>query len=448
MTRRVRRFIFYIFLGLFIILAFVVVLYAQGYSFDWQKKSLVATGAFYFKSYPEKAKIYLDNEYKGKTNKFIKRLIPKKYDIKISKPGYHDWKKTLEIESRLVTTSKNILLIKKDSFANLVTDHYNVKHFSVSNDQKKIVYLTDKIAKEIDPTQQKIADPREIPTYSQFALRLIDLSKDIDTQIYPSPFFRKNGNKLPNLKNLLKISWSSNDQKLLLSFPYNDYVFDLENASKIINLNNLIKIASNYQIYNIKNSLFHFQDSNKVYFLFNNNLFLIDLINTNPPLHLASNILSYNVAENKILYIQIPNYYLYEMNLDGSNKQKIAELPKGIQETQLSSDNRKLFWRTKNEIGVIWLEAESEQPLREKYEHKIIMKTFKDIDQAAWHTKTNQHIIFSLEDKIKITELDGRDQRNTADIITIEQPVKLFYNKWNEKLYVLSNEQLFEINIK
>jgi len=230
-----------------------------------------------------------------------------------------------------------------------------------------------------------------------------------------------------------------------LSFPYNDYVFDLENASKIINLNNLIKIASNYQIYNIKNSLFHFQDSNKVYFLFNNNLFLIDLINTNPPLHLASNILSYNVAENKILYIQIPNYYLYEMNLDGSNKQKIAELPKGIQETQLSSDNRKLFWRTKNEIGVIWLEAESEQP---KYEHKIIMKTFKDIDQAAWHTKTNQHIIFSLEDKIKITELDGRDQRNTADIITIEQPVKLFYNKWNEKLYVLSNEQLFEINIK
>jgi len=97
MTRRVRRFIFYIFLGLFIILAFVVVLYAQGYSFDWQKKSLVATGAFYFKSYPEKAKIYLDNEYKGKTNKFIKRLIPKKYDIKISKPGYHDWKKTLVI---------------------------------------------------------------------------------------------------------------------------------------------------------------------------------------------------------------------------------------------------------------------------------------------------------------------------------------------------------------
>ena len=176
MTRKTRRIIFYIFLTFFIILAYVAVLYSQGYTFDWQKKSLVMTGAFYFKSHPKEADIYINNEYSGKTTKFIKRLTPEEYDIKISKPEYHDWQKTLEIESKLVTEAKDIILIRKNLLLNKITKDYNVKYFSLSNDKKKIVYLTDKAT-----------------NYSQLALRLIDLAERTDEQIYPAPFFAKNG---------------------------------------------------------------------------------------------------------------------------------------------------------------------------------------------------------------------------------------------------------------
>jgi len=55
MTKKIRRLIFYIFVFLFFILAIAILLYAQGYNFDWQKKSLVLTGVFYFKSFPEKS---------------------------------------------------------------------------------------------------------------------------------------------------------------------------------------------------------------------------------------------------------------------------------------------------------------------------------------------------------------------------------------------------------
>ncbi len=405
MNRKSRRFIFYIFLVLFIVLAFVVILYAQGYSFDWQKKSLVITGAFYFKSYPKEVNIYLNNKYKGKTNKFIKRLPPEEYDVKISKPGYHDWQKTLKIDSKLVTEAKNILLVKKDPIVTQITE-YNVKHFSFSNDKKRVIYLTDRATKEIDPIKQKIADPREIPTYSKFALRLLDLTDNTDIQINSS---------ISNLKNLSNISWSSDDKKLLLSFPDDYYyIVDLENPSKIISLNNLIKVASNYKIYSIKNLAFHPQDPNKIYFFTNNNLYLIDLVNV-----------SLSIS-------------------DDSNEQITAKIPKNVEETQRSDDNKKLLWRTKNEIGVIWLEPDFDQPSRTKDETEIIMKTFKEIDQAIWYSGTDQHIIFVIGDEIKVTELDGRDRRNTMNILTTKNP-KVFYNKRNKKLYILSEERLLEI---
>lgn len=433
MIRKTRRFIFYTFLILFIILAYIVILYSQGYSFDWRKKSLVVTGAFYFKSYPKEADIYINNEYQGKTNKFIKRLLPEEYSVKIFKPGYYEWQKALKVESKLVTEAKNILLIKKNPSVNQITN-YNVKHLSFSNDKKKIIYLTDKATKEIDPTKQKVADPREIITYSKFALRLMDLTNNTDAQIsFP---------RIPKLSDLLEISWSPDDKRLLLLFPHNHYyILDLENPSEIIDLNNLIKPVSNY---NVKNSLFHSRDSNKIYFLSNNNLFLVDLTDVSLVASLSSGVSSYNLTDNEIFYIQSTDHYLYKMNLDGSIKQKIVEIPKNTQETRLSDDNKKLLWRTKNEIGVIWLEPDLEQPLRKRYEIKIVMKTLKEISQATWYSKTNQHIIFVVEDEIKITELDGRDKRNTANIFSIENP-RVFYNKWNGKLYVLSKEQLFEI---
>lgn len=353
MTKKTRRLIFYTFFFFFIVFTCLVILYAQGYGFDWQKKSLVITGAFYFESDPREADIYINNEYKGKTNKLIKRLLPDEYNIKISKPNYHDWQKMLSIDSKLITEAKNILLVKKKLLITQITN-FNVKLFSFSNNKEKIVYLTDRATKEINPQKQRIADPREITTYSQFALRLLDLTNNTDVQINSS---------IPNLKNLSKISWSADDKKLLLFFPYNYYyALDLKNPSKI------------------------------------------DLIKGKPSI---------------------------DLNL---NEQITAEIPKKAKETQLSDDNKKLLWRTENEIGVIWLEQNKTE---------IVMKTFEEISQAIWHSGTNQHIIFVVGNEIKITELDGRDKRNTVDILSIEKP-EIFYNPKKNKLYILSEERLFE----
>ncbi len=484
MTRKTRRIIFYIFLVFFIILACVAVLYSQGYTFDWQKKSLVMTGAFYFKSHPKEADIYINNEYLGKTTKFIKRLTPEEYDIRISKPEYHDWQKTLEIESKLVTEAKDIILIRKNLLLNKITKDYNVKYFSLSNGKKKIVYLTDKAT-----------------NYSQLALRLIDLAERTDEQIYPPPLSFKSGGDftpiLPNLSNLLKISWSLNNERLLLSFSNNRYyILNLRDQSKIIDFNNLIRVLSNYKVYSIKNLSFHPQNSNKVYFYSKNNLYFIELNDSNlyesSIFSIISDILTYKIHKNKILYIKYSDGGFYKTNLEASSFKKIFDIPffpaqdwiipgqepeqdieifsdeilmiahnlylfnyqtqifekiaADVENIEFSNDGRKLLWRTKQEIGIVWLEYESGQHIREKYETEIVIKIFEKINQALWYSGTNQHIIFVVGDEIKITELDDRNRRNTMDIFSIKNS-RVFYNEENAKLYVLNEEQLFEIDL-
>jgi len=464
MTRRTRRCIFYIFLFLFVVLASTIILYAQGYSFDWQKKSPVITGAFYFKSYPKEADIYVNNKYEGKTTKFIRRIPPGEYDIKISKQNYSDWQKTLTVKSKLVTEAQNIVLVKETVTPNLITD--NIKYLTFSPDKKKVIYLTD----------------------SQPTLRLIDLTDNTDIQIYPASASTETGYaaSLPGLNNLSDILWSSNGERFILSFANNRYyILNLKNPIEIIDINNLIKILSNYKLYSIENLSFHPQNSDRIYFYFKNNLYFIEINNSSPNNSLISssivyNVITYAIYNDKILYIGT-NGEFYKTSLDGLSFKKIFDIPvfkpeqsiaiindeilaidrslyllnsqaqvfdkiaENIEEIILSGDRKKILWRTQNEVGIMWLEPELGSVPRSRYETEII-KIAKDISQAIWYTKTDQHIITVAENEIEITELDNRNTRNTEDIIMIQSP-KVFYNEANDTFYILSNKKLYWMNL-
>jgi len=144
------------------------------------------------------------------------------------------------------------------------------------------------------------------------------------------------------------------------------------------------------------------------------------------------------IINDKILIID-KNFYFF--NRDTETLEKIAQ---GVEDISFSNDNKKLFWQTKNEIGVIWLESISEEPQQKKYETEIIIKALKNINQAIWYSETNQHIIFVIDNDIKITELDSRDKRNTINISSAKNP-KVFYNDKNNKLYILSEKKLRQI---
>jgi len=76
-----------------------------------EKRTLIASGGIYLKSSPTKANILINNKPSGKTNKFVRRLVPKIYDVKVEKEEYHPWLKTIAVEPGLVTKLDNIFLV-------------------------------------------------------------------------------------------------------------------------------------------------------------------------------------------------------------------------------------------------------------------------------------------------------------------------------------------------
>lgn len=112
MTKRTRKIILLLAILFFILITPTTLFYAWGYSFDWQTKKPVLTGGIYLKSIPKRAQVYLNDKPQEQTTPiFIKRLLPKEYQIRVTKQGYHSWQKTLRVESKIVTEAKNILLI-------------------------------------------------------------------------------------------------------------------------------------------------------------------------------------------------------------------------------------------------------------------------------------------------------------------------------------------------
>ncbi len=122
MTREARRLIFIIFLGIFIIAAPVIILYAWGFNFDFEEKIFVDTGGIYLKSTPSRAEIYIDGIPKGKTSDFVRRLQPKIYNVRVIKEEYYPWQKNLIVEASLVAKANSIFLVPMNPEVLMVAD--------------------------------------------------------------------------------------------------------------------------------------------------------------------------------------------------------------------------------------------------------------------------------------------------------------------------------------
>ena len=316
-----RRIILFGTILFFIIVAPIALLYSYGYSFDWQNKKVVLTGGFYFESLPKKADVYLNDKLKQKTPVFIKRLLPKEYQVKIIKDGYHSWQKNLRIESKLVTAAKNILLIPLNPELRIVNEalpiDFSLEEFVQTEKSNNVFYIQE-------------------PSY---VLYKTDKENSFQEQISLTP----------------------------------------------------LPINHQYQIFTSVNEQIAVLDENKQLFLLNPEIKTFQLINQN------------------------------------------------VQGLQFSNDNKLLYF-TPSEIWVYYLN-------RENNKQELITRLSQKIKQVIWYNKTNEHIIFSVGQNIKITELDGRNGRNTNDLIELNFN-QMAYSEENKLLYLTKDKQLLSISLE
>jgi len=147
MTLTTRRLIFYTMVVLFLLATPPTILYSIGYSFDWQKKSLVQTGGLFLKSSPPGAQVFINGKEKKITPKLISRLIPKTYAIVLSKDGYQTWEKNLEVKPRLVEEARSIILFPKNIKSEIASSSISsIKGFLQTPEEKTSQAQAAKVA--------------------------------------------------------------------------------------------------------------------------------------------------------------------------------------------------------------------------------------------------------------------------------------------------------------
>jgi len=355
MTRKTRRLIFLIFILIFIIVTPGVLLFATGYSFNWNKGEIIKTGSFYFNSLPQGASITINGETKNSTPAYIPRLTPGQFVIEITKENFLSWKKNLTIEAQLTTEARNILLplsAPKPIFVTATSTP--ISQYFLSVEQK---------------ADQKKADMTATSTL---------------TDILTWTVFQKNIYYIQNSdRNLYKagLDGSSPEQISTASLP---------------------QPKTNYQI-----------------------------------------VVS---SEQTGVFEPGGNFYLLD------NARKTFQLTaQGVRGIEFSTDNEKVLYWTNHELWVIWLKDVLAQPYRKAQEKELINRYSDEIKQAAWLTKTNEHVLYSVVAKtgqaqIKLTELDNRDIRNTYDIFSSQNP-EIYFNSQDNLLYVLMEAKLYSLDI-
>lgn len=436
MTKKTRRVLFITAVVAFMAIGFVLSMYARGYRWDLGKKKFLLAGAIYIKPvYPQDAQIYVNNKSTDKLSAaLIKNLLPlRKYHIKVAKNGYQDWTKDFEITPGLVVEAKNIILFPQELKTSVIWPKAGLTDFTVSPNQEIIIAKT---------TSQKLVinTAAENNSATLVNINFPDKRKTLGLD------FIKNGR-----------DWSANSTELLFSrnIFLNGrvqkiwHVWQNEN-NQLIQLNDLYEkeiILKNPSASPLPKKF----EADKIVWLNNDSviaqiskkLFQLDLKNkTIADLNL-SDIIDFDVTENRIIALKNPDILL---SLDSSvqNVTALGQTKFVPENILISPDASKVTYFNKNSAGVIWLKDSPEQPLHQNGDQAIIFEN-KSAANLYWHS-SSEYLIFIFDGKLNVAELDTRGQKN---IYTWPETISAIdYLAHDSKLFLLENGTLKSVDDK
>jgi hypothetical protein len=432
MNKALRRVTYLSFFVLFFILTPLFIMYAVGYRYNFDINTIEKNGAFYIKSYPRGAEIYIDNiKTRHKTPHQLTNIQPGNHDVLIQKDGYLDWHKQLSVYSGETTFAEDIVLfltdIQKTSFGR------GSDNFLVNKQKNKYAYIDDYDL--LDNNMLMITDIEQAKTQT---ISGIPLDHDL-------------------------IDWSDDNQYLLLKYLDSYSVFNI-NQKKLINL----------EITNPDKIIWDDKESNILWFLKNNKLYKHNIQNPdNPILVQINNPIADFDLYNDYLVLQYNldnNYFIQQLdknNLD--NVQTIENLNLGKLKILRASDKQiifilgsKLFIKQdfKDIISIPVTDAElygnrillsnGHEIIQYNYEQdwqELIDRSSQIVSDIVWHPN-GSYFLNEINEITNITELDGRDKRNSLEILN--NPLKKLYlfNSEGDQLFILTPEENFYLTIQ
>ncbi len=438
MAKRKRITLIIVLTILFLIVAPLAISYSLGWRFDWQEREITRPGIFFFKTRPNSAEVFINQESKDKTDFFfgsvvIENLLPKKYQVEIKKEDYHSWKKTLEIKRGEVTEAKNIVLIPK-----------NPNFEKISQNTKSFYYKDKEIVLEENG--------------EKWSLKLYNPGNKVKSHLADQDDFSKN---LSQIVDVLFLS----DNLLIKLFEKESFKYYLLERNPLV-ITTLSFLPSPEKVLPVSEDI--------IFFLKEKELKKADISKKeiNP---LLENIISFEIEDNKAFYLDSEGF-LFENDLSFQNERKLNQkafpikketeytlnysspyfflkekdslylLKEGsfekisdkAKEFKLSPDKNKLAYFNNGELWIYFLEDTDEYPKKKSGDKVFITRLSEKINNVFWYT--NHYLIFSTDKDIKVTETDDRDKINIVSLAQFNNPDILWKNN---NIYLLSENNFY-----
>lgn len=143
MTLIHRRITYLAFMAVFFIVLPLIILEANGYKFNFKKSVLQKTGIIFVESKPKDVLVWLDGKLaEEQTPAIIKDLLPNEYQLKLSKEGYQDWEKKINVRQAETNVIQYVRLFRENSMPQLLLPG-NILEIVYGNSANKMILLME-----------------------------------------------------------------------------------------------------------------------------------------------------------------------------------------------------------------------------------------------------------------------------------------------------------------
>lgn len=452
-----KKIFFWTLVVLFWLTSTAVIGYAFGYSFSFERGVFVYTGSITLKTTPQNVDVYVNGVLMPSkklnviNNSFhLSGINPGSYLLEVKAPNYKTWSKRITVHSGISTEFWNVVLVQ-DSYAREDYDTPGIQKFFISP------------RKNLAAVAQQQQDNFLVKIFNPGTLEMED--------VFIANDYKFTSDQREN------IEWSPQAHRVIIPVENqngkNYFVASTEEYADAIDLKQISEQG------NLSHVRWDPKSKDVLFYMSDDNLWRMDLTDPASKKQVAEHISSYDLTPKSLFYFQLPEGIVYENDFENSsNRQQITTSSPDMQDgsyqiivydedrlvlmnkshqlymynngekdkyfnklssnatgSQFSDDGKKLLFWNDHEVSTYFVREWEVQPIRD--ENEIMQITFLSdaIENVQW-ARDYEHVLFTSNNKVKMIEIDKRDNRNMVDVLSLNSSSALLVDNFvDNKLY-------------
>lgn len=417
-----RRIVYIFFIIVFLVVAPLVILYTQGYRYNFERRAIQKTGIMIVSSIPRKADIYLNNTRytERQTPAKIERVLPGDYEIRLEKEGYHTWQKRLPVFENGSTFAEDVILWKKSSPTIIATT--SITAWQQQAGRGEIALLSDSgslatfnpergqiaINANVDvgeqqsltwsASQKKVLSKITNAQGAQCEITSFEIFKNPETQALPSEY--------------INCFWDYSNDAIIYGAKKDQGIWRFDTFTK---KEQFIGRTTSTSALLIKNNAVYSHDGVSVWRQNITNATIEKIV---------------DAPCAKCQFVQTNSRYLL---LQDTEKEQIHFINETGQQKNVTVPAKNINWLNDHVLlfynnWELWIyDLDKDQP-------ELITRFGTPVISAIWHPE-GRHIFLTTNNEVKVIELDNRELRNIITLATTTDQRYLAIDRKGEFLY-------------